>query len=362
MTILTKASPVKVAPAATSLTAPKSRSARSAIGLVLGLVLGFLLAVAITRFDPRMRSRSAAEDAFRLPVVAELPTSSSRQRSLVVRVKPASAAAEAYRTLRSALSHSPVLPLGAAVGETGAASRPGAAHPHVYLVTSPTPGAGTSLTAANLAAAIAETGASVLVLEADFRDPVVAGYFGLTAARGISDLLAEGRPDDLASVVRTTEITGVRVASAGETGWLPGARLARLPDVVACAAGLADIVLVDSPDLLTTSDTVDLLPHVGAVLMLARTGRTRADDAARASELLARVGVPAVGVALITEDRPPWGTALPPARASDDLAQVSTHRGRYPTAAAGRRSRSSSRAGRPDDDRPAGRGASPTAR
>jgi Mrp family chromosome partitioning ATPase/capsular polysaccharide biosynthesis protein len=312
LTLLSKATPVESAPS--SFHAPRSASTRGLLGLGIGVLLAAMAAVAVDRIDTRLRTRGAVEHAFRTPVVAEVPLlrRAARRRSEVsVVAAPDSAAAEAYRTLRSVLDLLPSNPLPVpARGELElAASHPARAatsHPQVVLVTSATGRSGKTRTAVNLAASLAETGRSVVVLDADSRNPEVTRYLPLDTEVGLSDLLTQGFAGDLAMVTQESDVAGVQVAAAGRAPWLRGAMLAQMARIVTQARDLADVVVIDAPPLLGANDAADLLPHVDTVVLTAWEGRTRAEHAERASELLARAGAPVLGVVLVTPSSQPF--------------------------------------------------------
>ena len=60
----------------------------------------------------------------------------------------------------------------------------------------------------------------------------------------------------------------------------------------------ADIVLIDSPPLLTSAEITHLFPLVDSVLVVARAKKTTEELGERAGELLKRLDAPVVGVAL----------------------------------------------------------------
>ena len=76
------------------------------LGALLGLLAGIGHRHRLERLDRRIRTRADAEDAFGLPVLAEVPELSSTQQrthEIVSLTKPLSGTAEAYRTVRSSL-------------------------------------------------------------------------------------------------------------------------------------------------------------------------------------------------------------------------------------------------------------------
>lgn len=293
---LEEAVPVPVVPSS-AFTPPSSRTARVLLGGLLGLLLGIVLALVLERLDRRLRTREAIEDITSLPVVAEvpvLPRAARRDWSIQVVNAPASAAAEAYRSLRSAVMLVPSRPV---LQQAGIESE--WRTPQVLLVTSPLPADGKTTTVANLAACLAESGRQVLVLDCDFRNPTLHRYLGVPPGRGISDLLAGTSTAELAHVVRPSSVPGVRLVTSGTVTDHPGALLARAGGLLDAARSLADVVLIDAAPVLAANDATDLVPYVDAVVLVARCGRTSREHALRATELLARLAVPIAGTVLV---------------------------------------------------------------
>lgn len=278
-----------------TFTPPTDARNRLLIGALLGLAFGGALALVVERVDSRVRSREQAERALHLPVLAEIPNLpwAARGRPTVLSAtSPGSATAEAYRTLRSAV-------LLLRPGETDPRRRLESAPPAVILVTSPRAGDGKTSTVANLAAVMAESGRTVLVLSLDFRNPRIHDFFDAPNGTGVSDLLSANRADELEHVVRDTPFAGVRIATSGQETSHPGALLAGAGPLFAEARKLADIVLVDTAPLLAVSDAIDLSAHVDAVLVVSRANRTTTAHAHSTHRLLSRLGVPALGAVLV---------------------------------------------------------------
>lgn len=301
------------AESSTSILAPTSRPLRLALAGALGLALGLVAALMVDRMDMRLRTRLQVEDAFGMPVIAEVPRASRRMRaghSVLVAARPGSPVSEAYRSLRSALLLSGPPGLAFRLGETPPRTGRASSLPvrqftdpaPVILVVSPKPGDGRTSTVANLAAALAEAGRSVLVLDCDFRNPEAHLYLGAKPGTGLSELLLSDRETDLAHVIRSTEIPHVRVITGGAPTSYPAALLLRVGEVIARARHHADVVLLDSAPLLFANDTNDLIQHSDAMLVVTRSGNLTPDQASRVAELLTRTGVPVAGIALIGTD------------------------------------------------------------
>jgi polysaccharide biosynthesis transport protein len=293
------------------LPGPRSREQRMLLAGLVALVLGFGLAVVLDRFDSRPRTRREAEARFGLPVIAEIPALSlpKRRRKVLVAEEPDSVKAEAYRTLRVAVmlyrrkddDTTLARPRHERLKRDGVSGngRRGRPDRDVILITSPGAGDGKSTTVANLAAAYAESGRSVLVLSGDAWRSSVARRFGVKPSRGVSDFLASDGSTPLSSYVRKTSVPGVQVVTGGLAIRRPGGRLLAEQRLIDEAHRLADVVIIDTAPLLAASLTGELTTMVDAVVVVSRVGRTTAADAERCADLLEQLGAPALGVVLV---------------------------------------------------------------
>lgn len=314
------------------LTAP-NRGVRLGLAVVLGLALGVVAALMLSRMDTRVRTRNGAEEAFNLPVIGEIPQLSRRLRRLrdpLVVARPSDPAAEAYRSLRSTLllTGPPALAAQLADGNLDPAelvSRRLAQPAPMILVMSGRSGDGRTTTVANLAAALAETGREVLVLDCDFRHPQAHEHFGVGAGPGMAELLSGEQLPELDDLIRRTNVDGVQLITGGNTTAYPAALVLRAGEVLRRARRYADVVLIDSSPLLHANDAYDLVRHADAVLVTVRAGQVTPEQADRVSELLSRTGVPVAGVALL-------GTIGPSGRRKRD----SLRGGSYPAVTAPR--------------------------
>lgn len=274
--------------------APSNPVARLGIASLLGLVLGAALALVVERLDSRMRTREEVEDSIGLPVLAEIPALPRKQRVGVLSAsRPASVVAEAFRALRSSV-------LFMSPGMADLNARPGRKSSSlVVLVTSALPGEGKSTTVANLAAVMAEAGRRVLVLSLDLRNPRLHECFGMDNGTGLSDLLAAERGKQLREVVRETDVPGVAIATSGQHLYRPGALLASAGPMIATARTLADVVLIDTPPMLSAADALDLARYADQTLLVTRLNRTTRSEAAECQRHFSRLGVSALGTVLI---------------------------------------------------------------
>ena len=220
------------------------------------------------------------------PPPAAPPPASAEQ--LVVLSDPQSAAAEEYRKLRTRLLRR---------------SRP----PKTILVTSPLPQEGKTVTAANLAVAIAQgVEEHVLLVDADLRRPALHRLFELDNHRGLADHLAEGvaLPELLRRMEHLPKLSLL-------TGGPPRRDSAELLTSERMQALVREIgsrypdryVVLDSPPLLLSAETQALSRYVDGVVLVVRAQRTPREALRESLELL-RAGEASV-LGLVFNQAPP---------------------------------------------------------
>lgn len=160
---------------------------------------------------------------------------------------------------------------------------------NAIAVTSPGDSDGKTVTAINLAIHLAaEVDRTVLLVDANLRQPELHSYFGLTAEQGLSDYLVDHVP--LEDVLIHPGIERLVLLPGGKP--LPNsAEMLGSPMMQDLVAELKKrypqrIVLFDLPPVLTASDALAFAPYVDATVLVAAQGHTRHQDIERAAELL----------------------------------------------------------------------------
>jgi capsular exopolysaccharide synthesis family protein len=178
---------------------------------------------------------------------------------LVSLLEPTSFAAEQYRAVRLAIE---TLHHERGTGVVG--------------VSSPGRGEGRTMTALNLAGALAQASdARVALVEADLRHPSIAGYLGLPAGRGLSSYLVDATMTVDDAVQRPASIA-FSVFPAGTASSMPY-ELLKAPRLAALIAELRrryDYVLVDTPSALPFPDVGILRDLVDGFIVVVRANRT----------------------------------------------------------------------------------------
>ncbi|MBB4690578.1 polysaccharide biosynthesis tyrosine autokinase [Paractinoplanes abujensis] len=277
---------------AASLVSPASRAEEQrrplwvylAPGAVLGLLLGLLSALALARRRDRIRGRDHFERVTGVPVLATIPRG-RRPRGpgapLPVLLRaPDSADAESYRYLRARLA-------------------PRLSGPSTVLVAGGREGEGRSTTAANLAVALAQAGRRVVLIDTDVRHPALHLMFDLSRDRGLTNVLTGEH--SLAETLAAGAIVNLRVLAAGadRDGSADLLAAGGLTGLLHELKGQCDVVVLDSPPLLSVSDALGLADHSDHVLLVTDYRRATRAAAVRAAAELDQVAPGRVAAVLI---------------------------------------------------------------
>jgi succinoglycan biosynthesis transport protein ExoP len=252
------------------------------LGLLVGLAIGVGLSVLLEAIDTRIRGERDVAAITKAPIIGGISFDSNAvQKPLIVQDDPRSVRAEAFRTLRTNLQFLEV--------EAGGKS---------FVITSSIPSEGKTTTAANLAIALADSGAHVVLVDGDLRRPKVASYMGLEGAVGLTDVLISRA--ELADVLQPWGRSNLVVLPAGTVPPNPSELLGSR----AMAALLRelesefDLVLIDLPPLLPVTDAALVSKLTSGTLVVVAVGRTHKGEFSGAISALENVGAAVSGVIL----------------------------------------------------------------
>lgn len=272
-------------------TAPSSPDvARNMIlAVILGTVLGLGMAFLRDSLDDGLRSDQDVVRATGEPVVGRIPAWRQKERDrpqVVILSAPTSAAAEAYRSLRTNIRF-------LAVGRSFRS----------LLVTSALQGEGKTTTASNLAVAFALAGGEVLLVGADLRRSGLHRAFDAGAAPGLSDVLAgDCAPDD---AMVDVGVPNLRLIPSGNVPPNPAELLGSeaMASLMDKFEKQADLVVYDGPPVLATADALELSARVGAVLLVVDGGAQRGHKTVQAAaDHIRTVGGALVGAVMTKVD------------------------------------------------------------
>lgn len=272
-----------LAPAAIPLEPSSPNVLRNlALGAVLGLLLGVGVALAKEALDTKLRSEDDVRATIDAPLLGVIPFDpGTPQHRLVMSDRETGGRAESVRRLRTNLQF---------VGEGG--------HPGVVVISSSVPGEGKTTTAINLSAALADSGLTVLLVDADLRRPSVAEYLGLEGRAGLTSVLI-GRAE-LSDVRQRLGDRSLDILATGPVPPNPSELLgsAGMRELIATAREEYDIVIVDSPPLLPVTDPAILARLADGTIVVVGADRTHRPQLVGALEALQDVDAHLLGIVL----------------------------------------------------------------
>ena len=173
--------------------------------------------------------------------------------------------------------------------------------PRSLLVTSSLPGEGKTTTAVNTAVSLAQTGASVVIIDADMRRPRLRSIFALSDRAGLSSILSSEMSDDeILTLVSKEPVTGLHVLTAGPIPPNPAELLGsdQMRRLLMTLQSRFNHVVVDSPPVSSFTDGVLISSIVDGVLLVVHGGKSSRHVVKRSRQLLLDVGAKIFGVVL----------------------------------------------------------------
>jgi capsular exopolysaccharide synthesis family protein len=254
------------------------------LGLLIGLAGGLGAALVVEAVRPKVVTVEDVEQATELVPLGSVPSAGVlRKKPRAVVERPFSPAAEGYRKVAAELERRG---LGGEI--------------KVLAIVSADRREGKSTLTVNLAHALAGEERNVVVISGDLRRPDVERIFGIERKAGLADLL---RGDDLGDPIRLLQSVGERlmVLPAGVPDRNPAEllRTTKLRKVVESLRGVGWLILIDTPPARSLADALCLANCADAVLLVARSGTSRARSLEDLAGGLRRVEYRAVGAVLV---------------------------------------------------------------
>jgi polysaccharide biosynthesis transport protein len=272
--------------------------------LLLSALFGMGLALFLDYLDDTITTTEEVENLLQLPALAAIPTIDSIPKrklllvggkgteveedrltsELLIFADPRSSLSESYRQLRTSIL----------LSTAGHA-------PKSLLITSSLPSEGKTTTATNTAISLAQTGAKVLIIDADMRRPRLHSVFNVGNGKGLSTVLSsELNTSQILDVINFDERTNVSVMTSGPIPPNP-AELIGSEQMVRLLKTLQDEfthVVVDSPPITSFTDGVLIASLVDGVILVVHSGKSSRQVVRRARQLLQDVRAKVLGVVL----------------------------------------------------------------
>lgn len=177
------------------------------------------------------------------------------------------------------------------------------------VCTSAEPGAGKSTTCSNVAITMAQTGAKVILIDADMRKPTQHKIFRVNNAQGLSKLLS-----GLAAMKDTIQrdvVTNLDLITSGPIPPNPSELLGseNMLNLLNRLSEEYDYIFVDTPPVNVVSDAFMLAKKVAGVMLVARQKQTHYEELQKAVESIRALEANVLGVVItdVSEQNKPYG-------------------------------------------------------
>ena len=271
--------------------------------LFLSTLFGMGLALFLEYLDDTIRTTEEVESLLQLPALAAIPRIDSMPKrrlllvggnnedgdvnqtsELLIHKDSRSSLAEAYRQLRTSIL----------LSTAGRA-------PKSLLITSSLPAEGKTTTAVNTAISLAQTGAKVLLIDADMRRPRLHSIFNISNGAGLSTLLSTELADEnLIDVISYDEESKLNLLPSGPVPPNPAELLGseQMSNLIKKLQTHFTHIVVDSPPIASFTDGVLIASMVDGVILVVHSGKSSRQVVRRSKQLLQDIGVKIFGVVL----------------------------------------------------------------
>jgi capsular exopolysaccharide synthesis family protein len=231
------------------------------LGGILGAVIALGLIILLDFMDDTYKSLSDFSQYEEVNILGSVRKIKGRKPAdkIVAQLHPYSPTTESYRIIRSRIRFKPV-------------DKP----TRSIMVTSSMPEEGKSITAANLAVVFAQANYKTVLVDADFRRPVLHDVFNLSNEGGLGDLLSS--PDlMIEDCIKTTSVSNLQILTNGVSLLDPSERLGseRMEEILDELRKVAEIIIFDSPAALVFADAIVLSRKMDGVIVVIQAGKSR---------------------------------------------------------------------------------------
>ena len=236
----------------------------------------------VDTLDDTVKNPEEIRRRFNLPILATIAYHEQHNDKPIALAEPRSPIAEAFRSLRTNLTFASVdAPL------------------RRIMITSPTPQDGKTTIAANLAVVLAQGENKVILIDADLRRPYIHHKFGLFNRFGLTNLFSDSL-HGFDNVIQFNSLSNLGMITSGPLPPNPAELMTsqKMLSVLDQLNKLFDLVLIDTPPLLSVTDAAALAPAMDGVILVVKPGVTKLSALQQALEQLRAVGARMLGVVL----------------------------------------------------------------
>jgi capsular exopolysaccharide synthesis family protein len=298
---------------------PPKTQATTGLGFVLGIILGVIFAFVIETFDTSIGAVEEVEEFLGVRVLGIVPYIDFdelkmtlqeksekeidddqlwRSARLIAHFAPKTTSAESYRALRTNINF---VKLEKEI--------------KTIVFTSSSPQEGKTTVSCNLAIAMAQAGNKVLLVDGDFRRPVVSKIFGIQSLPGLTDVILgnyEWRKVvrsitdimmgkmTMEEIMTTPGLDNLSIVTCGTIAPNPAELVSTQvnADFLKEAQGEYDFVIVDAPPVLAATDAAIWGTRADGVIIVYQVGKIARGALKRAKAQIDNVKARIIGVVL----------------------------------------------------------------
>lgn len=166
------------------------------------------------------------------------------------------------------------------------------------MISSSYSGEGKTTTCINLGVTIAQTGASVVLIDCDLRRPKIHKYLNIDNNIGISSYLSNMA--ELEKIIKDTDISNLKVITVGITPPNPAELIsgAKMKELLEEIEKIADYIIIDTPPICIVSDALPLSKLCDGVILMVRHMQTTHTNIKESLEKLNFAGAHVIGMVL----------------------------------------------------------------
>jgi non-specific protein-tyrosine kinase len=255
------------------------------LAAAVGFMLGLGGALVLEYIDDTIKSAEDVNQFLGLTVLGGIGHMKGKdyKGKLIISHDTFSPAVESYRLLRTNIQFAAI---------DGPAKS--------LIVTSPNPGVGKSVTAANLGLIMAQADLKTIIVDSDLRMPSLHQIFQVLNSYGLTDLLRSPELEIGEQYLKYVGIENLQVITSGPLPPNSSEMLGsdRMADLIQRLEKMADVVIFDSPPVLPVTDAVVLSQRVNGAILVIEARRSRRDATRESVKRLDGAGANFLGVVL----------------------------------------------------------------
>ncbi len=232
--------------------------------------------------DDSIKNPDESYTKFRIPVLGFISSHKTEDGKPISISEPRNPISESFRSLRTNIQY-------ASVDE----------RVRTIIVTSPTPQEGKTTVSVNLAIVLAQSGRKVILIDGDMRRPQIHSRLNLPNRNGLSGLFVSSL-DNLQNSIEETGIENLSAITSGRIPPNPSELLSsqKMKQIIEELLKTYDVIIIDTPPVLTVTDSVALSTMVDRVLLVVKPGKTKRVAYKQTVEQLKRVGAIILGTVM----------------------------------------------------------------